>query len=415
MQSTYNLRNKISEYKDAFLLNRVHALLIVVIFFMALGSYAIIPFYIFYMTKNLGISSFEIGILLSVNVFAHRGLALLAGFLIDKFGSRPLMLWGVFIRIVSYVFLAFAQSFETLMIATLLSGVGVALAQTAGKTLLISREGDIAALLASRIIALNLGIILGPAVGYLLLSWSFPVICICVAIIFTLILTLLFLEIPKEAKDSLGPSAPFDLTSFFKLIFTPSVFVILLLQICFHFFYTSLELAFPIYAKDNYSVAVVGAIFVINAIVAVVFQLPAARLMKKNTPLSGIGLALVTLSFFFSALSAQTVGNLSIAFFIVAIIIFSLAEVVVMLFVDIWLAKNTESRQLGKIFGLSSFAAMIGAILGNSLFGYMLSGVESSANYSTFWLTLCISSFFVMVFFCIHDLFQFRKMRLQSN
>ncbi|MGL4001079.1 MFS transporter [Pantoea eucalypti] len=398
------LHNQIMVFRSVILEQPIHALLIVAIFFMALGSYAIIPFYIFYMTKTLGITSIEVGILLSANVLSQRGLALLAGICIDKFGSRLMMLSGVMLRIVSFILLAMAHSFDALLIATLLSGLGVAMAQTAGKTLLLSDADNVASLLATRTMALNLGVILGPAVGYLLLHLSFPVICYSVAGIFALILVTLYIKLPAHVAITQADAEAAPSSEFYRYLLTPAVLIILTLQASFHFFYTTLELAFPLYAKDYFSASVVGGIFFVNAITAVCLQLPAAALIKRNIPFAGPGLMLMTLSFLVTALSSNSSGTLSVFYFLSAIFIFSLAEVFIMLFVDVLLVKRLPHRLLGKFFGLSSFAAMIGAVLGNNLFGWLLSLIDEKSDYTRFWVSLATGAGIVMVIFFTSDI-----------
>lgn len=404
-----------SDFFNVILSDRINILLILSLFLMALGSYAIIPFYIFYMTKYLGISSIEVGILLSANVFSQRGLALVVGFLIDKFGSRRLMLIGIFFRVISFILLSSARSFELLLVATLLSGLGVAIAQTAGKTLLLNNSQHIASLLATRTIALNLGVIIGPALGYLLLSWSFPVICYSVAGVFSFIFILFYIELPRSNTLEKKDSDRFVYKSFFNLLLTPAIFLVLFLQACFHFFYTALEIAFPFYAKDYFSASIVGAIFTVNAVVAVLFQIPAAYFMKRNIPFGGAGLALMALSFFITGLSSSNIGSISVFYFMMAIVVFSISEVFIMLFVDVTLARRVDKNQLGKFFGLSSFFAMIGAIVGNNLLGYCLSLVHDKTDYTIFWYSLGGGACVIMLLFIISDFLQLKKMQKESH
>lgn len=403
------LQNKIIVLRGFFINQPTNAALVIAIFFMALGSYAIIPFYLFYMTKNLGIDSIEVGILLSANVLSQRGLALLAGIYIDKFGSKLIMLTGILLRIISFILLALAHSFETLMIATLLSGLGVALAQTSGKTLLLSDENNVASLLATRTMALNLGVILGPAVGYLLLSFSFPVICYSVAGVFSLIGLILYIKLPARTRAMVIEKKNHPTKEILFFLRAPAILIIFILQICFHLFYSTLELAFPLYAKDNFSASVVGGIFFVNAITAVVLQLPMAALIKKGFLISGPGLMLIVVSFLATGLSSNSDGWISVFYFLFAIFIFSIAEVCIMLFVDVTLAKNVPHHLLGKFFGLSSFAAMIGALLGNSLFGWLLSLIKTKNDYTHFWFSIAITAAVVMMFFIVSDIYLQKK------
>lgn len=80
-----------------------------------------------------------------------------------------------------------------------------------------------------------------------------------------------------------------------------------------------------------------------------------------------------------------------------------------MLFVDVTLAKNVPHHLLGKFFGLSSFAAMIGALLGNSLFGWLLSLIKTKNDYTHFWFSIAITAAVVMMFFIVSDIYLQKK------
>ena len=82
-----------------------------------------LPFATLYMFA-LGLGDVEIGILLSVGMFANFIMALLGGVITDKFGRKRTLLWGDFIAwSIPVLILAFAQNFWWFLIAALFNSI----------------------------------------------------------------------------------------------------------------------------------------------------------------------------------------------------------------------------------------------------------------------------------------------------
>ena len=82
-----------------------------------------LPFATLYMFA-LGLGDVEIGLLLSVGMFANFIMALLGGVITDKFGRKRTLMWGDFIAwSIPVLILAFAQNFWWFLAATLFNSI----------------------------------------------------------------------------------------------------------------------------------------------------------------------------------------------------------------------------------------------------------------------------------------------------
>ena len=125
-----------------------------------------------YAVKSLGISAFEVGILLSANTFITTFLQSPAGLLSDRIGHRKSLTAGSALACAAVAFIAWAGNFDHLLYVSVTLGVAGALIVPAGSALAVSlgrtrRMGRTMGLYNS---SLSLGTMLGPVIGGALLD-----------------------------------------------------------------------------------------------------------------------------------------------------------------------------------------------------------------------------------------------------
>jgi MFS family permease len=125
-----------------------------------------------YAVKSLGISAFEIGILLSANTFITTFLQSPAGLLSDRIGHRKSLTAGSALACAAVAFIAWAGNFDHLLYVSVTLGVAGALIVPAGSALAVSlgRTRGMGRTMGLYNSSLSLGTMLGPVIGGALLD-----------------------------------------------------------------------------------------------------------------------------------------------------------------------------------------------------------------------------------------------------
>ncbi len=79
-------------------------------FIDALGSTLLFPFFSLYITQRFGVGMTQAGVLLGINSFFALGGSMVGGALVDKFGRRRLILFGLVLSAISSLSLGLAKA-----------------------------------------------------------------------------------------------------------------------------------------------------------------------------------------------------------------------------------------------------------------------------------------------------------------
>ena len=117
--------------------------------------------------KSLGISAFEVGILLSVNTFITTFLQSPAGHLSDRMGHRKSLTVGSLLAGAAVAFIAWAGNFNQLLISSVAMGIAGAFIVPAGSALAVSlgRTRGMGRTMGLYNSSLSLGTMIGPVLG----------------------------------------------------------------------------------------------------------------------------------------------------------------------------------------------------------------------------------------------------------
>lgn len=201
------------------------------------GFYAVVPFLAVVLSEDFALGGAAVGVVLGVRTAAQQGMFLLGGVLADRWGARAVILAGCVVRIAG--FLALAGSLWTevpqlwlFLAGTVLTGLGGALFSPGVNTLVAQAEerrsgaavvpeagaspgagarvrGEAddgggrrrpraprATLFAWLGLAGEMGAVLGPLLGAVLLGWGFPVVAAGGAVLFVCIAVFLWIALP---------------------------------------------------------------------------------------------------------------------------------------------------------------------------------------------------------------------------
>jgi MFS family permease len=333
------------------------------LFVVGVGNYMVIPFFALYCTKQLGLSSVQVGMLLTMRLWTQRGCALVGGMLADRLTPRRVMIAGMLCRFAGFLGIAASGHFYQLAIFTALTGFGSALYTPAGKSALIglSASSDKLLILALRNTAYNVGGALGPIIGlagaFISYRWTLvggAALFIAAAIAIALLVT----DRPAAQR-----TRPLALRGARALLADHRVFALCVALAVFFAFYVQLELTLPLFANHAYSDSAVALLFIANAAVTILLQLPLSGWIERLnlTSALAVGFGCTGLGFLLIAVPLGLPG------FVLGMIVFSLGEILVEPKIDSEIGEIAPASLLGTGFGLASLACSIGGAVGHEL------------------------------------------------
>lgn len=182
-----------------------------------IGFYAVVPFLAVAMRNDFGMGAMAIGIVLGARTFAQQGMFLFGGALADRWGARQSMITGCLVRIAGFLLLAWAADFTLFLIGAVVTGIGGALFSPALQSLVAAaseRGGNKGTLFALLVVCGEVGVVVGPLLGSLLLHTGFDTSLLTAAAVFAVMALVFWLFLPKtrtqdpETSSGKPASAP---------------------------------------------------------------------------------------------------------------------------------------------------------------------------------------------------------------
>ena len=330
-------------------------------FLMNGGFFLIIPLLSVHFVDQLGWAAAFLGLVLAVRQFMQQGLTVFGGALADRFGAKGLILSGIFIRVISFALMGFAQTQVVLMIAGMLAAIGGALFEAPLKAVVatLAPEAMLSDLYARIGILQNVARTVGPLIGALLIHFEFAVVGLAASGFFALAWLVGMLGLP--GIDVSTDKQP--VVQGLKLVIQDRTFVIYTaLMMGFWFMWAQLSIALPLEAKSlTGQDSSVGYLFTVNAMIAVLLQVPALRLAQRFLwPLPIMVVGTLSVAFGLGAVAwVHSIGQLY-----VAVSFFALGTVLVMPTTQTVAATMASPRARGAYFGFNSLAVAVGGGIG---------------------------------------------------
>lgn len=154
------------------------------------GFYLVVPFLAAYMTEDLALGGALVGFIIGLRTFSQQGMFFVGGALADRFGIKPVLLTGIVIRILGFLATGHMTSVAGFMLGVVLIGFGAALFSPAVESRLAQLEpaerGDLSRseLFSLDALFLNIGSLVGPVLGALLIPFGFRLVSLLGAGIF---------------------------------------------------------------------------------------------------------------------------------------------------------------------------------------------------------------------------------------
>ncbi|MFE9008008.1 MDR family MFS transporter [Streptomyces sp. NPDC007875] len=348
-----------------------------------IGFFAVLPFLAEHLGTAIGMAGWMVGFVLGLRTFSQQGLFVVGGWLVDRYGVRPVVLTGCVARIAGFVWLGYAERTWAVIGAVLLIGFAAALfspaveSEVARQAVAWEEEGHGS---RTRVLALftvsgQAGTFVGPLLGGLLLGVDFRAACLAGAGVFLLVLAghawLMPQHIPGRVRnrDRGGVRAMVRNRRFLALCCAYGTYLLA---------YNQLYLALPAEVERAAGSQVpLSWLFALSSLLVVFAQLPVTHWAGNRLDLRRsmtIGLLLIAAGFAVVAAARPaawtgTVGLLPAAGYVVLL---TLGQMLVVPAARAWVPDLAENGWLGLYTGaLSSVSGLI-VLIGSSATGSLL-------------------------------------------
>ncbi|OTQ62632.1 multidrug efflux MFS transporter MdtH [Gilliamella apis] len=156
--------------------------------FIVLGFYVVFPLVSTHFVSQVGWSALFVGFALGFRQFVQQGFGLIGGAIADRFGAKPMIITGMFLRSIGFISMALATEHWLLLVSCLLSALGGLLFDPPrmGLTIKFTRPHERGKFISLLMIQDNAGAVIGALIGGILIDYDFQLVCWCGAFIFFL-------------------------------------------------------------------------------------------------------------------------------------------------------------------------------------------------------------------------------------
>lgn len=381
-------------------------LLMGLMFFVKAGFFITVPYFSFYLYYR-GYSPLEIGMVAAAGPLVSSLLNLWSGFLTDKFGKKPAMVWSYAILFLANLGIAWGDGFWvylSLNIVLRLADATFSGAMQAYTADNFSKEIQ-HLVFHLRFMIINAAAAIGPIVGaFFASSHSKILFDLSAAISFIGAIILAYFFKPDN-KDNPKHTHKKPLTLKSSLLILGKDSALLWITTAFFLYWvayiqldtTLAQILAHQFAKD--SVFLFAMCWVINTVIIVIGQLPIAHLTRKMSHKHLVWIAcLLLLSGFWVIAEFLSMFGLAIG-----LLLITLGEILLSPMGNVWIAKISPHKLRATYFGafnLSFLGAGLGPIIGSFCLTFMSSQL----------LFVGIGSLFFIVIFCLTRVMQVEQM-----
>ena len=366
-----------------------------------IGFYAVVPFLAVAMRNDFGMGAMAIGIVLGARTFAQQGLFLFGGALSDRWGARQSMITGCLVRIAGFLLLAWAADFPLFLFGAVVTGIGGALFSPALQSLVagasergtthesgqesttvddgadsgVPRHNNRAALFALLVVCGEVGVVVGPLLGSLLLNTGFDTSLFAAAAVFAVMALVFWLFLPhtrRQAPETAGerpaatpPSGLWSCLRERKFIGFAAFFSVELLATNQLYFGLPVELE-----RSGAGVGALAVVFAYASGLTITLQWPIARLMRKAGPKIALPLGFALQSLGFASLAVMAmVPSPSVLPLLPALLLvtgLALGNMCVLPMAMGLVLEFAAGRPTGAYYGLVASAGGLAVVVGNA-------------------------------------------------
>jgi DHA1 family multidrug resistance protein-like MFS transporter len=349
------------------------------------GFFMVIPLISIHYVDQMGWAAASIGVVLAVRQLTQQGLTPISGMLADRFGAKGLICVGILLRVAGFASMAWADTFELLLLSAILAALGGAMFESPKSAAIaaLTDESNRTRFYSLAGVVSGLGLTIGTQVGVLLLDYDFAWVALGAAGTFfmTFLVTLFFLPPVRVSTGEAGDK----ITAGFRLALHDRPFVLLTIFLMgFWFIWVQLSISLPLAALEKGgSTDAVGWVYAINAVMSIVLQYPLLRLASRW--LSPMPILVLGITIMSSGLGAIALAW-NVWAFLGCVVLYALGSLLAMPSQQTVTANLANPAALGSYYGVNSLALALGGGLGNLCGGLLYDVGKASGFQELPWL-----------------------------
>lgn len=371
-----------------------------------IGSFMLMPYLVGYLTGPLGLPTWTVGLLMGVRTLSNQGMFLVGGTWADRLGYKPPIAAGCLLQTVAYTMLAVAHSLPMLVIAAAGTGIAGALFTPAVRAYLAADSGDRGVeAFALYSVFYQSGALLGPLVGFALLTMNFRIVVLGAAGVFAALTVAQLLALPHHRADprELGPQLGIVKRSIlqdWRMIVSNRSFVWFAACMTGRYLLTfQIYLALPIQASalaPHQQSLLVAAMFAVSGLLSVVGQQHITRWLASRWGAQRslfVGAVVMAASFVPLALvpTAHELGTAAaVAALLMSTLLLSIASTVMFPFEMRAVVVLSGERLVATHYGFYSTIIGLGVLVGNLGIGSLMSAARRFNAHELPWTVMVL-------------------------
>jgi MFS family permease len=372
-------KNVYREYPSAFWIYNI------IVFVDRLGGFMLYPFFALYLTQKYHIGMSTVGLLFGIFSISGMVGSALGGAIADRMGRKTVIIFSLLLSSFSALGMGFAPTVGIFIAVSVLVGT---LANIGGP----AHEAVVADLLPPnkraegygiiRVI-FNVAVIIAPPIAALLISRSYITLFLTDAVISLISAGIVLFFLPETKPQAHAQARPETMRQTFagyRRVFQDTSFLAFIgVSVMMTLVYMNMNSTLGVYLRDEHGItaAQYGWLISINAVIVVFFQFWVTRRLEKYKPLLMMAAGSLLYAIGFTMYGIVP----TYAFFILAMIVITIGEMVVSPFQQSIVASFAPEQMRGRYMAVSGLSWSISFTVGPYFAGLML----DSANPNLLW------------------------------
>jgi MFS family permease len=350
----------------------------------SLGSALLYPFFALYVTRKFGVGLSEVGLIFAALTAASMVGTTLGGGLTDRFGRKPMAIFGLVSSAFSILVLGFVQDLSAFLPLVIFAGLTGNVGGPARSAMIadILPEDKIAGGYGLHRVTFNLSFVIGPALGGFLAAYSYLALFIFDTITSLVTAYIVYRLIP-ETKPAQDPrtspeTATQTFTGYGRVLKDQFFMFFVIASMLMALVFSLLHGPLSVFLRDVHGLQeqLFGWILSLNATMVVLFQFAISRRVDKYPPFLILTFGTLVLVVGFGMYGFVSTYVL----FMVAMAIITIGEMLVAPVGQGIAAKLAPEQMRGRYMAIYGFAWSIPGAIGMYFAGLILD------NYDPNWI-----------------------------